>query len=296
MNFETEADCRVDVSIATAVNEAAQKLRAHGVSEPRLEAALLLSHTIGRDRVFLIAHDNQVLSREQSETFAVFVSRRAAGEPLQYITGHQEFFKLDFEVTPDVLIPRPETELIVEAVLELFPRNIDVTFADVGTGSGCIAISILHERPDASAMAIDQSVQALKVAEKNAERHQVRDRMRLVQAHLFRGLPQPEIFNLIVSNPPYVPDGELSSLQREVQREPRPALAAGAEGLDVIRRLLEEAPRHLHAGGYLIFEFGINQDKAIGELVTGTVWELIEMRRDLQQIPRTIILRRTANC
>src|ERR1051325_10416234 len=124
------------VSIATAINEAAEELRAHGVSEPRLEAALLLSHTIGRDRAFLIAHDNRILAREQSETFAAFVSRRAAGEPLQYITGHQEFFKLDFEVTPDVLIPRPETELIVEAVLELFPRNADFTFADIGTGSG----------------------------------------------------------------------------------------------------------------------------------------------------------------
>ena len=286
----------MDVSIAIAVNEAAEKLKAHGVNEPRLEAALLLSHTLGRDRAFLIAHDKRILSREQSESLAAFVSRRAAGEPLQYITGHQEFFKLDFEVTPDVLIPRPETELIVEAVLELFPRSADFTFADVGTGSGCIAISILDERQQARALAIDQSERALKVAEKNAERHQVTDRMRLVQADLFRGLPQSEVFNLIVSNPPYVPDGEMSSLQREVQREPRPALAAGPDGLDVIRRLLEEAPRHLHTGGYLIFEFGINQDKAIGELVTGTVWELIEMRRDLQQIPRTIILRRNANC
>jgi len=286
----------MDVSIATAVNEAAEKLRAHGVGEPRLEAALLLSHIIGCDRAFLIAHDNRILSLEQSETFAASVSRRAAGQPLQYITGHQEFFKLDFEVTPDVLIPRPETELIVEAVLELFPRNTDFTFADVGTGSGCIAISILHERRQARALAIDRSERALKVAEKNAARHQVTDQMRLVQADLFRRLPQQEAFNLIVSNPPYVPDGELSSLQREVQHEPRPALAAGADGLDVIRRLLDQSPRHLHRGGYLIFEFGINQDKAIGELVTGTVWELIEMRRDLQHIPRTIILRRNANC
>jgi release factor glutamine methyltransferase len=296
MNFETEADCKKDLSIATAVNQAAEKLKAHGVSEPRLEAALLLSHTMGRDRGFLIAHDDRILSREQLESLAAFTARRAAGEPLQYITGHQEFFKLDFEVTPDVLIPRPETELIVEAALELFPRNADFTFADVGTGSGCIAISILHERPQARAIAIDQSQQALKVAAKNAERHAVTDRMCLVQADLFRGLPQPEVFNLIVSNPPYVPDGDLSSLQREVRREPQSALAAGAEGLDVIRRVLEEAPLHLHPGGYLIFEFGMNQDKAIGELVTGTIWELIEMRRDLQQIPRTIILRRHANC
>lgn len=296
MHPKTDTDCKLDVSIANAVNEAAEKLRAHGVSEPRLEAALLLSHTIGRDRSFLIAHDDRILSREHAQNFAALVSRRAAGEPLQYLTGHQEFFKLDFEVTPDVLIPRPETELIVEAVLELFPENIDFTFADVGTGSGCIAISILHERPHARATAIDRSDRALEVAEKNAQRHHVIDRMRLVEADLFRGLPGREVFDLIVSNPPYVPDGELTTLQREVRREPRSALAGGADGLDVVRRLLIAAPAHLHAGGYLVFEFGINQDAAIGGLVRGTVWELIDMRRDLQQIPRTIILRRNANC
>jgi release factor glutamine methyltransferase len=118
------------------------------------------------------------------------------------------------------------------------------------------------------------------------------DRLRLVQADLFRGVPQPEVFSLIVSNPPYVPNVELKSLQREVQCEPQAALAGGADGLDVIRRLMAEAPPHLRAGGYLMFEFGINQDKAITELLEGTVWELIEVRRDLQQIPRIIILRK----
>jgi len=122
--------------------------------------------------------------------------------------------------------------------------------------------------------------------------HHVIDRLRLAQSDLFRALPQPELFDLIVSNPPYVPDSELTSLQREVQREPQTALAGGADGLDVVRRLLDEAPRYLQAGGYLVFEFGINQDQAINELVFGTVWDLIEMRRDLQQIPRTIILRK----
>ena len=282
----------MDVSIATALNEGAEKLRAHGVNQARLEAALLLSHIIGGDRAYLIAHDDRGLSGTQSLTFATFVSRRAGGEPLQYITGHQEFFKLDFEVTPDVLIPRPETELIVEAALEIFPSHVDFTFADVGTGSGCIAISILQERQKARATAIDKSKGALKVAEQNAERHHVTDRMRLVQADLFQGLPQHEEFNLIVSNPPYVPDGDLSALQREVRREPQSALAGGADGLDVIRRLLEETLTHLQAGGYLIFEFGINQDEAVAELVVGPVWELIERRRDLQQIPRTIILRK----
>jgi release factor glutamine methyltransferase len=282
----------MNVSIATAIKAATEELRAHGVNEARLDAALLLSHALGCDRSFLIAHDDLALSPEQSQTFAAFVARRAAGEPLQYITGHQEFFKLDFEVTSDVLIPRPETELIVETALELFPDNTDFTFADVGTGSGCIAISILHERQLARATAIDESARALKVAAKNARRHQVINRMRMVQADLFRGLPEPEVFDLIVSNPPYVPDGDLSALQREVRREPRSALAGGIDGLDLIRRLLEETPRRLSAGGYLIFEFGIDQDEAIRARVVGDIWELVEMRRDLQQIPRTIILRR----
>ena len=282
----------MDVSIATAIGEAAKTLRVSGVNEPRLDASLLLSHAVGRDRTFLIAHADRELSAEQSQTFASFVCRRAAGEPLQYITGHQQFFKLDFEVTPAVLIPRPETELIIETVLELFPNHGKFNFADVGTGSGCIAISILHERPHSYATAIDESQRALEVAERNAESLNVIERLSLVQSDLFSALPRHETFHLIVSNPPYVPNRDLSELQREVQREPRSALAGGADGLDVIRRLLNEAPRYLHGGGYLIFEFGINQDEAIRELVGTTDWELIEIRRDLQQIPRTIILRK----
>ena len=282
----------MDVSIAIAIQEAAGQLLEGGVNEPRTDAALLLSHTIGCDRAFLIAHDDQRLSSEQSQTFAAFIARRAAGEPLQYITGHQEFFKLDFLVTPDVLIPRPETELIVEAALELLPETSDFTFADVGTGSGCIAISILRERPHAHAAAIDESEAALQLAQQNASRHEVIDRMRLEKADLFPRTPRPEVFDLIVSNPPYIPDGELNSLQREVQREPRQALAGGPDGLDVIRRLTVEAPTRLRSDGYLIFEFGINQDQAIAEMVLETVWELIEIRPDLQKIPRMIILRK----
>jgi release factor glutamine methyltransferase len=282
----------MDVSIAKAIQESAEQLRAGGVNESRLEASLLLSHTIGRDRAFLIAHDDQELSKDQWQTFAAFVSRRASGEPLQYLTGHQEFFKLDFAVTPDVLIPRPETELIVEAALDLFPADAEFSFADVGTGSGCIAISILHERPRSRATTIDQSARALQVAERNAEAYQVVKRMRLVQSDLLRGLGPRDAFDLMVSNPPYVPNGELNALQREVRREPQTALAGGDDGLDVIRRLMDEAPSHLAADGYLIFEFGINQDEAISKLVDSSSWKLIEIRRDLQQIPRVVILRR----
>src|SRR4051812_5365016 len=194
----------MDVSIATALSEAADKMRAQGIDEPRLQATLLLSHALSCDRVFLIAHDDRLLSGQQLQTFADYVSRRANGEPLQYITGHQEFFKLDFALTPDVLIPRPETELIVEAVLELFAAGSDFSFADMGTGSGCIAISILAERPHARALTIDASPLALQVARQNATRHHVEDRMRLAESDLFRQLPPSEPFDVIVSNPPYI--------------------------------------------------------------------------------------------
>jgi release factor glutamine methyltransferase len=280
------------VSIARAITEAAANLDDQGISQPRLEASLLIAHTLQCNRTFVIGHRDRELSNEELQAFHGVVHRRAGGEPLQYITGHQEFFKLDFGVTPDVLIPRPETELIVEAVLGLFPRTAKFTFADVGTGSGCIAISILHERLTAHATALDKSMAALAVAQRNASRHQVIDRLRFIESDLFSAMPQQETFDLIVSNPPYVRDGELNALQREVQREPRTALAGGEDGLDVIRRLLAEAPERLHARGYLIFEFGINQDEAIAELVAGNTWELIEMQRDLQQIPRTIILQK----
>ena len=280
------------VSIAAAIKEGAEIFRAQGIIEPRLEAGLLLSHTLGQNRTFIIAHSDREISPEQLGTFHNFLSRRAAGEPLQYIIGHQEFFKSSFEVTPDVLIPRPETELVVETVLDLFPDDARFSFADIGTGSGCIAISILHERRHAQATAIDKSAPALKVANKNANRHQVLTRLRLLQSDLFSELGPGETFDLIVSNPPYVPDEEMSGLQREVQREPRSALAGGSDGLGVIRRLMRDAPPRLNGDGYLIFEFGINQDGAIREFVNKDIWELIEIRRDLQQIPRTVVLRK----
>jgi release factor glutamine methyltransferase len=280
----------MSVSIATVIKEAAQVFRALGIVEPRLEAALLLSHTLGRDRTFIIAHSDREISPEQLSTFYDYLSRRAAGEPLQYITGQKEFFKRSFEVTPDVLIPRPETELIVETVLDLFPDDARFSFADVGTGSGCIAISILHERQHAQATAIDKSPRALEVTDRNANRHQVLARLRLLQSDLFSELGRSETFDLIVSNPPYVPDHEMSGLQREVQREPRSALAGGSDGLDVVRGLMRAAPPHLKGNGYLIFEFGINQDGAIRELANKDAWELIEIRRDLQQIPRLVVL------
>ena len=278
------------LSIGGAIREGAQRLAAAGVIEPRREAGSVLAHVLGRDRSFIIAHADDPLTAEQREALQMLIERRTVGEPLQYIIGQQEFFKLDFEVTPDVLIPRPETELIVETSLELLKTDPKPYFADIGTGSGCIAISILHELPEAHALATDFSRAALRVALRNAERHHVSDRLALFESDCFSDLDANESFTLITSNPPYVSADELKSIQREVRFEPRAALAAGSDGLSVIRRLLSEARPFLRGGGYLVFEIGFGQSEAVEQLVDRGVWKLLEIRKDLQDTPRTFVL------
>jgi release factor glutamine methyltransferase len=280
----------VSTSIGNAVLNGAQRLHEAAVVEARREAGSLLAHVLGRDRSFLIAHTNDALTDEEWETFQSLTKRRAAGEPLQYITGHQEFFKLNFEVTPEVLIPRPETELIVETALELWRDDPQPYFADIGTGSGCIAVSLLHELPAARAMATDVSPEALRVARRNAEQHGVEDCLELLESDCFSAVPVRGSFSLIVSNPPYVADDELKSVQREVRYEPRAALAAGPDGLSVIRRLLAEARPFLRSGGYFVFEIGFGQSEAVEQLIDPRVWKLREIRADLQGIPRTFVL------
>jgi len=278
------------LSISTAIRTGARRLREADVAEPRREAGLLLAHVLGRDRSFMVAHADDFLTDEQSKALQYLVERRAGGEPLQYITAHQEFFKLDFEVTPKVLIPRPETESTVETALEFLKHAPAPYFADIGTGSGCIAISMLAELPGARALATDISPAALCVARRNAERHGVTDRLVLLESDCFSTLEPKEPFSLIASNPPYVSEDEMQSLQREVRFEPRAALVAGSDGLAVIRRLLREARPFLRAGGYFVFEIGFGQREAVEQLVDRRVWKLLEIREDLQSIPRTFVL------
>lgn len=282
-------------SIEDAVRVGSQRLREGGVAESRRDAGSLLAHVLDRDRTFVIAHAGDELNQEQFEAFRSLIKRRAAGEPLQYITGHQEFFKLDFEVTPAVLIPRPETELIVEAALALLPDDRAARIADIGTGSGCLAISLLHERPAARAVAIDVSPAALEIARRNAARHSVADRLDLLGSDTLSALGVAQVewrFDLIVSNPPYVSEDEMKTLQREVNHEPRTALAAGADGLSIIRRLLHEARPFLRSGGHLVFEIGFGQSEAIEQLIDRHVWNLLERCEDLQGIPRTFVLQK----
>ena len=282
----------MSTSISKAILEGAQALRAAGVAEARRESGSLLGHALGRDRTFVITHADEPLESGAFETFWELIERRAAGAPLQYLTGRQEFFKLDFEVTPDVLIPRPETELIVEIALELLEDDPEPFIADIGTGSGCIVVSLLHELGEARAIATDISPDALKVAQRNAARHAVADRLTLVESDCFSALDSKEPFSLIASNPPYICDNEMLVLQREVSQEPRAALAGGADGLDIVRRLLREAAPFLCPGGHFVFEIGFGQNTAVEKLIKPDLWELIEIRPDLQGIARTVMLKR----
>ncbi|HEV7474058.1 MAG TPA: peptide chain release factor N(5)-glutamine methyltransferase [Pyrinomonadaceae bacterium] len=295
------------ISIAEAILQGALKLRKAGVPEARREAGSLVAHALGQDRSFIITHAEDPIAEQQAAQFHDWLERRAGGEPLQYITGHQEFFGLDFEVTKDVLIPRPETELLVETALKLARESESAPFiCDVGTGSGCIVISLLHElreHPGARALAIDFSPPALEVAKRNAERHSVSDRIEFVISDCFSALnagepgdldrPTRSRFDLIVSNPPYVTESALAGLQREVRDfEPRAALAAGPDGLAIIRRLLIDSISLLTPGGHFIFEIGFDQSAAVEQLLDPKIWKLLDIHKDLQGIPRIVALRK----
>jgi len=278
-------------SIAEALREASRILDGAGVPEARREAGSLLSFVLGKDRTFLISHAEDRIDEDFLERLREFVQRRAAGEPLQYITGIEDFYGREFRVTPDVLIPRPETELLVEAALEI---NDGAFICDVGTGSGCIAITLLCEISNARAVAVDKSQAALEIAKLNAEKQAVSDRAVFVVSDCFAALDASEYqFDLIVSNPPYVSHSALAGLQREVRdHEPIAALSPGPDGLTVIRRLLTEAPAYLKPNGYMLIEIGFDQSEAVRTLINEGVWSLLELRPDLQSIPRIVVLKR----
>ncbi len=279
------------MSIAEAVLDGTRILRNAGVTEPRLAASSLVAHAVGQDRTFIITHAGDELTNDARTTFRSSIQRRAAGEPIQYIIGHQEFFELDFEVSPAALIPRPETEILVELAIELSSKGTDIQFCDLGTGTGCIAISLLHNLPGARGTGLDISPEALQLAERNATRHGVTDRLRLITSDRFGSVEQQHLFDIVVSNPPYIPETELAELPRAVQDyEPRSALFAGPDGLDIIRGLLVETPEYLRPQGKLIFEIGHQQLPAVKALIEPSIWRLIETRNDLQGIPRAVAL------
>jgi release factor glutamine methyltransferase len=249
-------------------------------AHPRRDAETLLSHVLRCVRVDLLTHPERVLTSEEAARFESLIERRLGYEPMQYIVGEQEFFGLLFEVTPDVLIPRPETEHLVEATLRLTEKS---KILDVGTGSGAIAIALAHRSQNSHVTAIDISPAALAVASRNAQRHRVDDRITFLQSDLLSAVAGT--FDVIVSNPPYVSESEV--LEPQVARyEPHSALFAGPTGLEIYQRLIPQAREHLKPGGWLLMEIGFGQSDAIRVLLSD--WSNVNILNDLQGIPRIV--------
>ena len=285
-------------TIHERVAAARQQLREAGISidEADLDARLLAEHILGWDATQFFTSANGPEPDDFQTAYVGLVERRARREPLAYITGRQAFWDLVFEVSPAVLIPRPESELIVEAALELYPSSTGVlAIADVCTGSGCLAVALARERSAARVVATDISGAALDVARRNAERLGVADRIEFVRGDLVDPVADP--VDLIICNPPYVATRDRTGLQPEVRdHEPEIALFGGSDGLQIITRLVERAPTRLRTGGYLIFEFGFGQDEAIETLIGNAPGlRMLELRRDLQGIARTAVAERRSS-
>ncbi len=260
--------------------------------EATLDAEVLARHVLECDRATLLTRACDPLPSAFDRLFEALIQRRVAREPIAYIVGHREFWGLEFETTPAVLIPRPETELIIEEALTAMPvRDAVRRIIDVGTGSGCLAVVLAIEFPSAEVIATDSSAAALDVATRNSTRHHLGGRITFVRTDLLDATQGPA--DLIVTNPPYVPDGDATGLQPEVAKyEPASALYAGPDGLEVIRRLFVEAPGRLAVDGRLIVEFGFGQQADVRDAASRSGWSIDRIRRDLQGIPRVAVLRR----
>jgi release factor glutamine methyltransferase len=307
---------KLPVQLKASLGSAIARLTADQVPSPRLNAELLLMFTLNCDRAYLFAHPERELSAEEQSRYDAALAERARGVPTQYITGHQEFWGMDLIVTPAVLIPRPETEHVIETVLELptsdlRPQTSDfepngprpevrgqrsdfLRILDVGTGSGCIALALAKEFPQAEIHATDISAAALEVARANAARHQLEKRIQFHQADLLQGLNISDL-DFVVSNPPYVGESEEDQVQLEVRRfEPRDAVFGGPTGVEVIARLLPQAYAALRPGGWFVFEVSGTIASAVEHLLTASKdgWENVRLIPDLQSIPRVVRARK----
>ena len=282
-----------------ALNSAISALTAAQAGSPRLNAETLLMFTLGCDRAHIFAHPERELTPQEKINYQEAIAQRALGIPAQYITGHQEFWGMDLIVTPAVLIPRPETEHVIETVLELAKAQKSegqecpphtVRIVDVGTGSGCIALALAHELPHAEIRAVDVSSAALEIARVNAARHQLEERIHFQEADLLAGC-EDNFFDFIVSNPPYVGESEEDEVQLEVRKfEPRGAVFAGPSGLETIARLIPQAHAALRSRGWLVTEISGTIAKGAKKLLRG--WGGMRIVDDLQGIPRVIAARK----
>jgi release factor glutamine methyltransferase len=280
------------VQLKQVLAAAVEKLEGADVGSPRLNAETLLMFVLGVNRAYLYAHPERELTAEEQAGYDGVVAQRSTGVPSQYITGHQEFWGLDFVVSPAVLIPRPETEHLVQTVLELArevptPRIVDV-------GSGCIALALANELNKAEVYGVDLSTDALEIASANAARLQLGGRVKFLQSNVLEALAGVQDFDFVVSNPPYVGTNEADKVQRSVfEFEPRIAVFAGESGLDVIRPLIAQAHAALKPGGWLAMEIGYSMRDMVLELVSPTLWDDIRVVPDLQGIPRVVAARKT---
>jgi release factor glutamine methyltransferase len=272
-----------------AIDAAYELFLKNDVPSPRLNAELLLMFVLDRDRAYLYAHPERPLAEEEQSQYDEVVGERAHGCPTQYITGHQEFWGLDMIVSPAVLIPRPETEHVVETVLELAKRRDAeerLTLIDVGTGSGCIALALATELPLAAIHACDISEEALEIARINAARLHLSDRVLFRRSDLL-SIYAGEQFDFVVCNPPYVGELEADKVQKQVREfEPKMAVFSGQEGTDIYKRLIPQAREALNPGGWLVMEIGFSAEERVKALLTG--WAEMQTTTDLQGIPRVV--------
>lgn len=323
-------DTKIAVDIRSALREGFRNLLEAEVPSHTLSAELLLMHVTGKDRTWLYAHCDELLDRAATDQYIELVQRRSEGIPTQYLTGKQEFWGLEFEVSPAVLIPRPETEHVVEVALarlgcshkkpncaddaRLRADGAGLTIVDVGTGSGCIAIALAKELPSANFYATDISLAALEVARRNASRHGVLDRIQWVECNLLDGIFRPSHsaaaaderpecettklsidlgIDLIISNPPYIPRAEKDHLQREVRdHEPGMALYAGDQGTDIYEPLIRDSAARLNAGGILVLELGYNSLPVVRPLLENSSWTNVAVTNDLAGVPRVLAAER----
>ncbi len=299
--------------IRTALREGFAQLREAQIPSHTLAAEMLLLHVIGRDRTWIYSHPEEEISATDIERYLALIRQRAAGEPTQHLTGKQEFWGLELEVTPDVLIPRPETEHVIEVALDrLAVREVragraqphsgeGLHIADVGTGSGCIAIALAKELPTATFVATDISSAALAVARRNATRHGIANRIHFLERNVLDGFfdsplaarHSPLLFDVIVSNPPYVGWREAATLMREVrEHEPQIALYGGEEGYELYASLIAQSAKCLLPGGILVLELGHNSLPAVQPLLGAATWTNIGVTNDLAGIPRVLAAER----
>ena len=263
-----------------------------GVPNSRLDIELLLSHVLGLKRMELYLQFERVLTENELDQLRPLVKRRGLREPLQHIIGSVDFCDVKLQVSPAALIPRPETELLVQAVLDRFSADSSFKFLDMGTGTGAVALAICKVRPHASAIAIDISTEALELAKTHPEKNQILNQIEFRQGNLFEPVKPGEEFDLIVSNPPYIPTNVISTLQSEVQHDPKLALDGGEDGLKIISALIRDSQKYLKPRGRLIFEMGHDQRSSVEKLLQNENFGEIGFVNDLQGYARVALTRK----